>query len=208
MKSLALYLRDKVPTDVFSGVELMHLLGGTANRRYALVKRSLASGELIQIRRGLYCFSKVLQRSSLNTFEIAQKIYFPSYVSMESALSQHGFIPERVYTTTSSGFKRSKEFETPIGHFSFTHIPKFSFLGVDRMEDGKTVYLMASPTRALADYIVAHKIDLNPLQLRESLRIETESWSDLSVKLMVEIAEESQSLRLRKFAKSLKRDLL
>lgn len=49
---LALQLREELPTDVFTDAEVIGLVNGTADRRYGLVKRAIAAGDLIQVRRG------------------------------------------------------------------------------------------------------------------------------------------------------------
>ena len=60
------------------------------------------SGHLIRLRRGLYAFS-----SNFDRLSAAGKIYAPSYVSFETALSYYGMIPERVETIMSVTDKRS-----------------------------------------------------------------------------------------------------
>ena len=91
------------------------------------LKELFDKGYLIPIRRDLYLI-KNAKRTLLNCFEIAPIIYGPSYVSFESALSYHGWIPEAVRTTTCASVKRAKEFETPLGIFSYEHIPIKAFL--------------------------------------------------------------------------------
>ncbi|NBX93806.1 MAG: hypothetical protein EB078_01330 [Proteobacteria bacterium] len=205
MSNIILNLRGLLPTDVFTDTEVANLVEGTPNRRYGLVKRAIVRGDLIQLRRGVYCLGRIYQREALDQFGLAQKIYAPAYVSLESALSHHGWIPEAVYTVTSVCLKRSKTFQTPVGNFSFTRIPKFNFIGVERVQTGRMVHLMATPTKALADYIVAHKIELAPKELKESLRIENGFWEKLSYKLLKEIGAAYGNTRLRKFLRALER---
>lgn len=205
VSNIILNLRRRLPSDVFTDTEVATLVGGTPNRRYGLVKRAIASGDLIQLRRGVYCLGRNYQREALDQFGLAQKIYAPSYVSLESALSHHGWIPEAVYTVTSACLKRSTAFQTPVGNFSFTRIPKFNFIGVERVQAGRIVHLMATPTKALADYIVAHKMELAPRELKESLRIENAYWEKLSYKLLKEISEAYGNIRLRKFLRLLEK---
>lgn len=203
MSNISLTLRERLPTDVFTDTEVASLIEGTPNRRYGLMKRAIASGALIQLRRGVYCLGKAYQRESLNQFELAQKIYSPSYVSLESALSHHGWIPEAVYTVTSVCLKRSTAFQTPVGNFSFLRIPKFNFIGIERVQQGRRVHLIASPTKALADYIIAHKVTLAPESLKKSLRIDDEAWKQLSYKLLKEISEAYRNVRLGRFLRAL-----
>ncbi len=205
MSTLAFKLREELPTDIFTDTEVVNLLEGSPNRRYGLVKRAIAAGDLIQLRRGVYCLGKIFQREPIDQFELAQKIYAPSYVSLESALSHSGWIPEAVYTVTSVSLKRSTCFKTPLGNFSYARIPRFNFIGVEREAAGRTVHLIASPTKALADYIVTHKVDLEPKELKKFLRIEEESWKQISHKLLTEIAESYRNTRLRAFLRAFRK---
>ena len=128
----------------------------SSDSRHAIIKRAIQKGYLIPIRRDLYLIKN--SKTSLNSFEIATIIYGPSYVSFESALSYHGWIPEAVRTTTCATVKRAKEFETPIGIFSYEHIPikAFSF-GVEQHQQGILTLFIATPIKALADIIYARK---------------------------------------------------
>jgi len=207
MSTIAIQAREAIPSDYFSEFELARILEGTPNRRYGLVKRALANGDLIQLRRGIYSLGKHFQRAPLHHFELAQRIYVSSYVSLESALAFHSWIPEGVYTTTSICMKRSASFDTPVGSFSYTRIPEFNFIGVERLTHARSIFLVSSPTKAITDYVVVHKVDLLPNQLRESLRIEEENWKKLSYKLLEEISESYRNLRLRAFVRAFRKGL-
>jgi hypothetical protein len=94
---------------------------------------------------------------------VAQRIHGPGYISLETALSHHAWIPEAVYAVTSASLDRSNEFDTPPGHFSFTRVPQETlYAEVSRVEkeDGDS-FLLASPLKALADYVYVHKCDWN-----------------------------------------------
>jgi hypothetical protein len=172
------------------------------------MKRAIANGDIILLRRGVYSFGKRFQRQPLNLFELAQKIYVPSYISLESALSFHGWIPEATYTVTSVCMKRSHSFETDVGLFSYTRSPKFNFIGVDRLFDKGAFILMANPTKSILDYIYVHKIEVDdPLAFFDSLRIEADSYLRLSYELLSEISESYASIRISKFIKKMRRIL-
>lgn len=57
-------------------------------------------GYIKKLRSNWYCFSD-LQKGQNELFSIANKIYKPSYISLETALSYYGFIPEGVFSLTS-----------------------------------------------------------------------------------------------------------
>ena len=182
-----------------SGIDLHHILDKTAGSRQSIIKRAIRKGYLIPIRRDLYLI-KNGKRVLLNSFEIATIIYGPSYVSFESALSYHGWIPEAVRTTTCASVKRAKEFETPLGIFSYEHIPikAFSF-GVEQHQQDALTLFIASPVKALADIVYARKRTWNSINdLSEDLRIEIESFQNSDRKLLVELIENYPSPRVKK----------
>ena len=69
---------------------------------YSFPRNKIASleqeGKIIRLKRGMYVVSPDANKQLLSIELIANHIYGPSYVSMESALRYHGLIPEQVYT--------------------------------------------------------------------------------------------------------------
>jgi len=164
---------DSIPHDTFTDTELWAIVPGTPSSRYNAVKRAIAKQQLIPIRKGLYSLAKRYQKHGISTFALANQIYGPSYVSFESALSHHGLIPEATYTVTNASLVRKKLFDTPLGVFSYTPVSKRTFMvGVERIEQGRDSFFMASPLKALVDYVYVHKLNWTCMEpLRESLRI-------------------------------------
>ncbi len=200
---------NKVPADVFTDTALRCLIKGTTHSRYGLIKRAIKSGEVIHLRRGLYALAKKYRRHGLNLYEIAQYIYGPSYISFESALSYHGWIPEAVYTVTSACFKRSKEVATPLGLFSYAHMPSESFYaGVLREQTSEGVFLMATPWRALLDYVYFHKKEWRGFKpVIESLRVDPAHLQKADLTLLQEWSAAVRSRHVREFIQSLKKEL-
>ena len=78
-------------------------------------------GYLRKIRRGYYTFADTaIDEKAL--YLIANKLYAPSYVSLELALSIYGLIPESVYAVTSVSSLKTAAFKTPIAQFSYRHL--------------------------------------------------------------------------------------
>jgi len=202
-------LKEGLPSDCFSDTELINLLSGSKDRRYGLVKRAFASGELIHLKKKLYCIAEKYRKKALNLFEIAQRLYGPSYISLESALSYHGWIPEAVYTTTSACMNRSKFFNTPIGVFSFSHVSASVFFAmVDRIVLGNDCFFMARPWRAIADYIQVYKKDWKGINaLTENLRIEEDLIRQANLDELDETECFYKSVRVSAFFKSLKKEI-
>lgn len=190
-----------------SGTDLHHILDKSADSRQAIVKRAIRKGYLTPIRRDLYLINN--SKFLLNSFEIAPIIYGPSYVSFESALSYHGWIPEAVQTTTCASVKRAKEFETPIGLFSYEHIPLKAFaFGVEQYQQEALTLFIASPLKALADFIYARKRAWESIDdLFEDLRIEAESFQSSDKKMLDELIENYPSPRVKNSLKILLKGL-
>jgi len=186
------------PKAYISGVDFISILDKSAYSRQAIIKRAVQEGFLSPLRRDLFLINN--SQFVVNAFEVAALIYGPSYISFESALSHHGWIPEAVRTTTSASVKRTKEFLTPIGAFSYEHIPleAFSF-GVEQHTQNKINLFIATPCKALADMIYARKRTWKTSEeLLEDLRIEPESFENVDKKVLRTLIENYPSERVKK----------
>jgi hypothetical protein len=115
---------------------------------------------------------------------------------------------------------RSREFETPLGQFSFTRIPQKVFYkevtrvekeGGSKNEQGFHIsesFLMASPLKALADYVYAHRLDwISANPVIESLRVDESSLSGVKVEAFDRLLANYSSRRVRRFLEALRKDL-
>lgn len=210
MNKLTEKIFENAPYGYFTSQEAATLFPDSEDRRYGLVKRAIAGGQIIHIRRGLYCLTPKYQKKKLNLYALAEHIYGPSYVSLESALSWHGWIPEAVYTLTSASLGKTKEFKTPLGVFSYNRAPqKVFYTGVERLTDeAGDVFLMAQPIKALADYVYVHKKDWTGLTpAAEDLRIELDEFESVAANEIDELIENYTSRRVIRFLKGVRKEL-
>ncbi len=78
----------------------------------------------------------------------------PSYVSLQSALSHYGLIPEAVPVTTSVTTLRPGRWDTPLGSYAFRHIKTEPFQDYRLLEVGdEPEAFVASPEKALLDLV-------------------------------------------------------
>ncbi len=116
------------------------------------LSRWVASGRLVQLRRGLYALAAPFAGAAPNALALASRIRVPSYVSLQSALSYHGVIPEGVPVMTSVTTNRPGRFETPLGSFLYRHLKRSLFWGYREVElDGGEKAFVAVPEKALLD---------------------------------------------------------
>lgn len=112
-------------------------------------------GYLRKITKGYYLFSDVEMEEPV-LFLIANTIYWPSYVSLEMALSYHGLIPESVYSVTSVTTRVTKRLASPLGAFSYRKIKPELMFGYTLLPYGKHTVRIAEPEKALLDYFYFH----------------------------------------------------
>lgn len=191
------------PKRIIRDVDLAPLLSGSDDARRSVIKRAVKNKVLTRLMRGVYLITEPYAKVPINRFEIAQMLEGSSYVSFESALTYHQLIPEAVYVTSCSTYNRSKEIHAELGDFSFQHVPlKNFFLGVERLQEGDAVFLMATPWRALADHFFIFKRPwLGPESVFEDLRIDEEDLAVFSLEPLKELQLNYPSPRVRQFLK-------
>ena len=139
--------------------------------------RWINKGLLVRLRQGLYTFPEY--KSNLDYFYyFANRIYKPSYISLHSALSFYGIIPEGVVELTSITTLKTKIFSNSFGQYSYKTIKNELFFGYDirNIDDGKAL-LFAKAEKALLDLLYLYPFyktvdDMKELRLDESFLYE------------------------------------
>ncbi len=115
----------------------------------------IKKGYIKKLRKNYFVFSNIEMNEQI-LFFIANRIYSPSYVSMETALSFYNIIPEGVYTILSVSTMKTKRFETEIGKFQYRKIKRELFSDYQLMEFNNIRYKIALPEKAVLDYVYFH----------------------------------------------------
>ena len=162
------------------------------NKPNEKIRHLIKEGLLEPVKRGLYIAGPKISSSRPDPFLIANHILGPSYVSLESALSFHGLIPEQVYEITSVTTKATRKFATPLGIYSYTRLPlPYYSYGIRSVEAGmQQRFLIASPEKALFDKIITttgveFRSRRSVLSYMENdLRIEMDALKNLDIESM------------------------
>lgn len=117
------------------------------------LSRWVTAKKLYQLRRGLYAIAPPYQKQQPHPFLVANRLQKASYVSLQSALSFYGLIPDVVNTTTSVSTGRPESIDTPLGRFQYRHIKSELLFGYQLMDLGGQSALVATPEKALLDLI-------------------------------------------------------
>lgn len=92
---------------------------------------------------------------------IANRIYAPSYIGLESALVYYELIPEAAFQITSITTRKTKLFKTSITQFKYRDLDKRLFFGYDLIKSDNQSFFISNPEKTILDYLY-----LNP-HLRE-----------------------------------------
>lgn len=117
------------------------------------LSRWVKAGKIHQLRRGVYALAVPYQKQKPHPFLVANRLQRASYVSMQSALSYYGMIPNIVQSTISITTGRPDRLQTPLGNFEFRHIHKNYFRGYRLIDVGGQQAFVASPEKAILDLI-------------------------------------------------------
>lgn len=164
-------------------------------------------GSLIRLKKGLYVVSPEISRVPISRELIANHVYGPSYISLESALSFYGLIPEKVFEMRSVTARRSIRFTNSLGSFDYISVPESYYsVGIRQEIAGdKYAFLIASPEKALCDMIQVvknHRMQsVKALQafLEDDLRIDMSKLLSMDVEIIrncVETGKKKKELSL------------
>ncbi len=137
------------------------------------------AGYLEKIRNGFYRFAARPVSGERELFFIGNRIYQPSYVSLQSALSWYGFIPEGVFSITSVTTLKTQTFTTSAGNFLYRSLRKDLFFGYRLEAFGNYRFKIADPAKALLDLLYLspqwndeshfYELRLNAWEIQEKL---------------------------------------
>jgi len=129
-----------------------------------------------KIIRGYYIFADLKINENVLS-EIANRIYSPSYISFEMALSYYHLIPESVYGITSASTRKTYKFQTPIGQFSYRTVKPDLFFGYNLVSYNNRRFKIASVEKAILDYFyinpnIKNETDFISLRINKDLFLE------------------------------------
>jgi predicted transcriptional regulator of viral defense system len=117
------------------------------------LSRWIKKGLLIRLRQGYFTFPEYKGKPDYAWY-FANRMYRPSYISLHTALSFHGIIPESVVQITSVTSLKTAYFENTFGEYSYKTLKKELMFGyaLKPVSDGRTLQI-ADPEKALSDLL-------------------------------------------------------
>lgn len=158
--------------------------------------RWVKDGRLIKLHKGFYTLAEPYRKIKPEIFSIANSLKSPSYVSLQSALSWYGLIPEFVPVITSVSTGRPQVLETPFGRFEYRHVSKNFFWGYQKVElSERQQSFVAVAEKALLDLVYLTSGG-DRKEFLEELRLQ--NLEKLNKDTLRQYAEKSDSPKLRR----------
>lgn len=134
-------------------------------------------GWICRLKRGLYELTYP-EPAAISDFLVANRLYEPSYVSLETALSHYQILPETAAQVTSVTSKPTRRFKNHYGLFTYFTLLPAAFAGYTLIRlQGQTIRI-AEPEKAVVDRLYAG------LRRGESLRLIEDRWDFERLKRM------------------------
>jgi len=128
------------------------------------IKKLIRQDILIPVKKGVYVsfyyLDKIKEEGFLNLYlqKLANFLRQPSYISLETALSSYGLIPEESFNITSITLKSTRVYKNKLAIFFYRNIKKELFLGFNK-ENLNLPIQRATKAKALFDYLYLKKFN-------------------------------------------------
>lgn len=166
-------------------------------------------GYIKRIKKEYYYFTdKEIDQNFL--FYLSNKIYSPSYISLEKAFQYYDFIPEEIFQITSVSSKKTTKFTTSLGNFSYRHIKPSIFFGYRMIDYGKQKILLAESEKAVLDYLYLNPRlkaadDFREMRINKQEFLENIDFTKLQ-RYLKAFENKSLSSRVKTFLNTVKND--
>ncbi|MEI7727658.1 MAG: hypothetical protein WCK09_21295 [Bacteroidota bacterium] len=162
------------------------------------LSRWTKTGLLIRLRQGNFTFPEYKGMPDY-AFFFANRIYRPSYISLHTALSFYGMIPETVVQITSVTALKTASFTNLFGEYTYQSVkPDLMFgYGLRPLTEGRALQ-MAAPEKALLDLLYLYPAYNTPQDM-EDLRLDEDYLhDDLNKNLLLEYCNQFKSKALER----------
>lgn len=161
-------------------------------------------GYIKKVVKKYYIFSDLKINESV-LFVIANKIFAPSYISLEMALSYYGLIPESVYGITSVSSRKTYAFDSQLAKFNYRKIKPELMFGYQLVQYQSRNFKIAEIEKAILDFFYINsklktegefeELRINPDTFRERVDIEKMK------KYLTQFKNKALEKRINKFIK-------
>ncbi|NCN82955.1 MAG: hypothetical protein GW947_03230 [Candidatus Pacebacteria bacterium] len=136
---------EKVSQAYFTMADLEKIFNRSRKSLTVSIHRLVKRGALVRLSRGI--FQTKSQTAQLE--HVANQMYYPSYLSFESALARHGILSQQPYALTFATTKRSKKLLLGDQEVQFRQLDQKYYFGYTQTPLGA----LAEPEKAIIDQL-------------------------------------------------------
>lgn len=178
-------LVEKLPVFTFND-----FLGVEESRSYLrmVLHRYEKRGKLLRLKKGIYTNTAYIERlknrgeNEVFTDFIANFIYSPSYLSLETILYRHNLLTEIPVNLTSVSKNKTVFFTNKLGNFIYHTIKPSLFCGFELSEESGFSIMRATKAKAMFDFLYLRKNILPNKEAVRELRLNKENLSRDDIK--------------------------
>ena len=175
-----------------------------------ILSRYVKRGTMLHLRKNLYVTKSYLDNaerrgifSSYVEFT-ANKMYPPSYLSLDYVLHEHNMLTEIPQNMTSVGLRKTDHFSNGLGNFIYHKIKEELYLGFKVVKKGDFLILKATKAKALFDFLYLRKRLLVDKRAVEELRLNLDEFTENDFKELEGYVETERSPRMKEILNWLK----
>lgn len=194
---------------VFGAADLAPI-GEERTYRNIILSRQVKQGAMLRLRKNFYVAKSYLdgteKRGVFSDYLefLANRLYSPSYLSLDYVLHEHNMLTEIPRNITSVGLRKTDRFSNDLGHFIYHKIKEELYLGFNVIKKGDFSILKATKAKALFDFLYYRKRLLMDKKAVEELRLNMDEFGGKDWKELEEYIEFEGSLRMKEIVNWLK----
>jgi len=175
-----------------------------------ILSRHVKRGALLRLRKDLYVTRNYLdQAERRGIFSdyvefAANKLYSPSYLSLDYVLHEHNLLTEIPRNITSVGLRKTDHFSNDLGNFIYHKIKEELFCGFKVLRKGDFSILKATNAKALFDFLYFRKRLLMDRKAVEALRLNLEEFTKSDFKELEGYVDKEGSAKMKEIINWLK----
>lgn len=175
--------------------QMVYALGGDWRCVQVQMSRWVKAGKLIKLAREKYVLSPLYQKKEFSSVYVANHLVYPSYVSLEYALSFFDLIPEAVFSVTSVTPLRPVFYQTGSGNFMYRHIKQEMFWGYESQSERTKEAMIACPEKALLDIFYFWTGEISKARVTE---MRFQNLEQLNIEKLLQMTQRTKNKKLLK----------
>jgi len=197
---------EKLPIFTFND-----LTGVEKNRSYLgiILHRHEKAGKFLRLKKGIYTTSRYIEKMKnsghLEIFMdfLANFLYTPSYLSLETVLYRHNLLTDVPFQPTSITKNKTIIFNNKLGNFFYYKIKPSLFCGFELREEFGFSIARATKAKALFDFLYLRKNILPVKEAVDELRLNVENLNRADIKELKKYVIMEGSKKMKEIIKDL-----